>query len=39
MRKWMVLSLCWVASLIGEPADVIFFGGDIITVNDQQPDC
>jgi len=34
----MILSLCWAASLVGEPADVIFFGGDIITVNDQQPD-
>lgn len=38
MRQWIVLSLSWVASLIGEPADVIFFGGDIITVNDRQPD-
>lgn len=39
MRTWMiVLSLCWVTSLMAEPADVIFFGGDIITVNDQQPD-
>lgn len=38
MRRWIALSLCWFASLIGEPADVIFFGGDIITVNDQQPE-
>lgn len=38
MRRWVVLGLCWAASLMGEPADVIFFGGDIITVNDQQPD-
>jgi hypothetical protein len=34
----MVLGLSWMASLMGEPADVIFFGGDIITVNDLQPD-
>lgn len=38
MRKWMVLGLSFVSSLMGEPADVIFFGGDIITVNDRQPD-
>lgn len=38
MLKWMVLSLCWAASLAGVPADLIFFGGDIITVNDQQPE-
>lgn len=38
MRRWMVLGLSWMASLMGEPADVIFFGGDIITVNDLQPD-
>jgi len=38
MHRWMILGLCWFASLMGEAADVIFFGGDIITVNDQQPD-
>ena len=38
MTKWMILGLCWFASLVAESADVIFFGGDIITVNDQQPD-
>lgn len=38
MRRWIILGLFWFASLMGEPADVIFFGGDIITVNDRQPD-
>lgn len=34
----MLLILCWFSSLMGETADTIFFGGDIITVNDQQPE-
>ncbi len=38
MRKFIVLGMCWFASLMGEPADFIFYGGDIITVNDQQPE-
>ncbi len=38
MRQWIVLVLSLAASLVAEPADIIFFGGDIITVNDKQPD-
>lgn len=38
IRQWFILSLCWVGCLMGEQADAIFFGGDIITVNDQQPE-
>lgn len=38
MRTWFFLMLCWIAPLPGEPADTIFFGGDIITVNDRQPE-
>lgn len=37
MRHWLVLGLCLTGSLMGETADAIFFGGDIITVNDLQP--
>lgn len=38
MPRWIFLALCWAANLLGEPADLIFFGGDIITVNDKQPE-
>lgn len=38
LRQWMVLSLCCASSLFGKAPDTIIFGGDIITVNDQQPD-
>lgn len=37
IRYWIALSLLWTAALMGETADVIFFGGDIVTVNDLQP--
>lgn len=38
MRQWLVLGLCFAGSLMGETADAIFFGGDIVTVNDLQPE-
>jgi predicted amidohydrolase YtcJ len=38
MRQWLVLGLCFAGSLVGETADTIFFGGDIVTVNDLQPE-
>lgn len=38
MRIWIALCLCWFSSLMSETADTIFFGGDILTVNDQQPE-
>lgn len=38
MRKWMALCLCWTSTLMGESADTIFFGGEILTVNDLQPE-
>lgn len=37
IRQWLTLGLFWMGSLMGASADTIFFGGDIITVNDQQP--
>lgn len=33
-----LLSLCWMGCLIGETADLLFFGGDILTVDDRQPE-
>lgn len=38
MCKWIALSLCWAATLMGGSADLIFYGGDIVTANDLQPD-
>lgn len=37
LRQWLLLSMFIVSSLCGKGADTLFFGGDIITVNDQQP--
>lgn len=37
MRLWITLVMVWMGSLMGESADAIFFGGDIVTVNDEQP--
>ena len=34
----LFLILCCLGNLEGKEADAIFFGGDVITVNDQQPD-
>ncbi len=38
MRKWLFAGILGLGSLLGQQADTIFFGGDIITVNDRQPE-
>ena len=38
MRKWLFAGIFGLGSLLGQQADTIFFGGDIITVNDRQPE-
>lgn len=37
LRPWIFLSLCFAGNLFSKAPDTIIFGGDIITVNDQQP--
>ncbi len=38
MWRLIIFGLCCLGSLAAETADAIFFGGDILTVNDRQPE-
>lgn len=38
LRSFMLMTLFFAGTLCGKPADTIIFGGDIITVNDLQPE-